>query len=91
MVIIQARLGGHRSGHSGGRASMSIVLDNGDIHHFFALPDGVHHSKTHQYRGSYRAAVKRELARPGAVVLSDESGLIHFERPEAFQPESLAS
>ena len=78
MVIIQARMG--PGGDQHGRVSMSIVLDNGDIHHFFALSDGVHHSSTHRFRGSASAAVHRELSRPCAEVVYDDSGPVRFSQ-----------
>ena len=66
MMIIRARVD-TRKGF--GPHSMSMVFDNGDIHHFFALHDGVHHSYTRQFRGRYRSAINRELTRPDAEVL----------------------
>lgn len=72
MVIIEAHLsamGAHGTNAPAGRRSMSLVLDNGDIHHFFSLSDGVHYSSTRRFRGRYRAAVSRELARPHAMVV----------------------
>ena len=66
MMIIRARVD-TRKGF--GRHSMSMVFDNGDIHHFFALHDGVHHSYTRQFRGRYPSAINRELTRPNAEVL----------------------
>jgi hypothetical protein len=66
MVVIQARMGGCEPSS---RYSMSIVLDDGEIHHFFALADGVHHSSTRRFRGRYEAAINRELARPNAEVI----------------------
>jgi len=81
MVVIQARMNNSRLN---GRLSMSIVLDNGDIHHFFALNDGVHHSSTRRFRGSYGTAVESELARPGArVVAEGVTGLAYFDAPDA--------
>ena len=66
MIIIRARVHA-RQGF--GRHSMSMVFDNGDIHHFFALQDGVHHSYTRRFRGHYQAAINRELTRHNAEVL----------------------
>lgn len=58
----------HRGEDGTARAGVSLVLDNGDVHHFFALSDGVHHSYTTRYRGRYDQAVAAELQRPGAHV-----------------------
>ena len=66
MIIGEPMFEGHRLTQGLASVSMSLVLDNGDIHHFFALHDGVHHSSTRKFRGNYRAAVCRELARPGS-------------------------
>ena len=71
---------------------MSLVLDNGDIHHFFALHDGVHHASTPRFRGRYDAAVRWELRRPNAHVVGEEAGGLRlidsFTGPG--EPEALA-
>jgi hypothetical protein len=68
MIVIRAPMA---SGDPHSRHSMSVVLDDGEIHHFYALSDGVHHSSTRRFRGRYDAAVNRELARPHAEVVCD--------------------
>ena len=48
---------------------MSLVLENGDVHHFYSFVGGVHHSFTYDLRGRYEQAISRELARPGAQIV----------------------
>lgn len=50
------------------RTTYSFVLPNGDIHHFYSLTDGVHHSYSRKYRGSFEQAISAELERPGARI-----------------------
>jgi hypothetical protein len=61
-------------GGGSGRTSMSLIFDSGEIHHFFALRDGVHHSWTGRFRDHYDAALQYELRRPNAEVVSHELG-----------------
>jgi hypothetical protein len=69
MVIVRAKLGDIGGP---GRSSMSVVLDSGEIHHFFALHDGVHHSWTARFKGDYDAALLYELRRPNAEIVNPE-------------------
>jgi hypothetical protein len=48
---------------------MSLILENGDVHHFYAAGGRVHHSYSTEFRGRYERAVSRELSRPGAQVV----------------------
>ncbi len=50
------------------KTTYSFVLPNGDIHHFYSLTDGVHHSYSRKYRGSFERALGAELERPGARI-----------------------
>lgn len=75
MVVVKAKMG---HGPVRSRESMSLILDNGDIHHFFALHDGVHHSWTRRYRGRYDDALQSELRRPNAAVVSHELGSLRL-------------
>ena len=54
--------------------TMSLVMDNGDTHHFFPLNDGVHYSYTLRYRGNYDEAVAHELHRPHAEIVRQWTG-----------------
>lgn len=67
MMLIRARMCNPRSNE---RYSMSIVLDDGEIHHFYALSDGVHYASTGRFHGQYDAAIRHELSRPDAEILS---------------------
>lgn len=53
----------------GNLSGMSLVLENGDVHHFYSLSGGVHHSYNTDLRGRYQQAVSRELSRPGAQIV----------------------
>jgi hypothetical protein len=48
---------------------MSLVLENGDVHHFYSLAGSIHHSYNRELRGRYEHALSRELARPGAEIV----------------------
>lgn len=50
------------------KTTYSFVLPNGDIHHFYSLTDGVHHSYSRKFRGSFERAINAELERPGAKI-----------------------
>ncbi|MPZ22155.1 MAG: hypothetical protein GEU28_01105 [Dehalococcoidia bacterium] len=50
-------------------SGMSLVLENGDVHHFYAVHDGIHHSYNAELRGHYERALAREMSRPGARVV----------------------
>jgi hypothetical protein len=52
-----------------GLSGMSLILENGDVHHFYAAGGRVHHSYSTEFRGRYERAVSRELSRPGAQVV----------------------
>lgn len=53
------------------QTALSLILSNGDIHHFYCLSDGVHHSYNRRYRSNYAAALAAELSRPGASVVRE--------------------
>ncbi|MEX2236281.1 MAG: hypothetical protein WEB00_01910 [Dehalococcoidia bacterium] len=62
--LLQAPDGG------GARLSgMSLILENGDVHHFYAVDGDIHHSYNTELRGRYEHAVNREMARPGAEIV----------------------
>ncbi len=65
MVIIRGTL---LDANGVARFTMSLVLNNGEIHHFYPLSDGVHYSHTSYYRGRYQDAVASELQRPNAEI-----------------------
>ena len=67
MVIISWSL--PQSGVETGLSCMSLILENGDVHHFYSLAGGVHHSFTYDLRGRYEQAISRELARPSAQIV----------------------
>jgi hypothetical protein len=48
---------------------MSLVLENGDVHHFYAVDGSIHHTYNSELRGRYAQAVSRELARPKAEIV----------------------
>jgi hypothetical protein len=54
------------------KLALSLVLDNGDIYHFYCQPQGVHWTSTSRYRGKYEEAVRRELRRSGARAVAEE-------------------
>jgi hypothetical protein len=71
---------------------MSLVLDSGEIHHFFALHDGVHHSWTGRFRGRFDDALRYELRRPHAEIVDLAHANLRFLDPLAGEPtEALAS
>ena len=51
------------------KTTYSMVLPNGDVHPFFPLHDGVHHSFSRRFRGRFDRALDTELSRPGAEVI----------------------
>jgi hypothetical protein len=68
VVIIEAILTASRGQ---GLKTSSILLPNGDVHHFFPLSDGVHHSFSRRFRGRFDEAMAFELSRPGATIVGD--------------------
>ena len=50
--------------------TVSLVLDSGDIYHFFALSDGVHWAHSSQFKGNYLRAVKEEMKRANAKIVA---------------------
>ncbi len=89
MVLVRAKL---CDGRGSGRTSMSLIMENGEIHHFFALHDGVHHSTTGRFRGRFDDAVAYELRRPNAEVVNHELvGLWLLEGPAESEAPALAS
>jgi hypothetical protein len=88
MVVIEARM---NAGRDASRLSMSIVLDNGDIHHFFSLHDGVHHSTTQRYRGRYEEAVACELSRRSARVVDGDASALLYVCTARAAPEPRAA
>ena len=68
MVIIRSTL---RDADGVARFTMSMVMGNGEIHHFYPLSDGVHYSHTSYYCGRYRDAVASELQRPNAEIVGE--------------------
>ncbi len=66
MVVIRSTL---VDGGGVTRDTMAVVMDSGDVHYFFPLPDGVHYSYTLRYRGRYDEAVASELERANAEVI----------------------
>lgn len=56
----------------GGQArlsGMSLVVENGDVHHFYAVDGGIHHSYNTELRGRFEQALSRELSRPSAEIV----------------------
>ena len=53
------------------KTTLSLVLDNGEIYHFFSLADGVAWSHTDRYLGRYAEAVRREMGRKKACVVAE--------------------
>ena len=50
-------------------SGMSLILENGDVHHFYSAGGSIHHSYITELRGRYEQAVGRELSRPGAQIV----------------------
>ena len=60
----------HLETAGGGRQQvLSFILSNGDVHRFYALSDGVHHSDNRRHHGDCAAALAAELRRPSAIIL----------------------
>ena len=70
MKLIQSVLTSRLTRRS--KLALSLVLDNGDIYHFYCLSQGIHWVRTSRYRGRYEEAVRRELGRSGAKVVAEE-------------------
>lgn len=49
---------------------VSVVMDTGDIYHLFSLADGVHWSRSSEYRGRYETAVEQEMKSPNAQIIA---------------------
>lgn len=50
-------------------SGMSLILENGDVHHFYSVDGSLHHSYNTEMRGRYEHALNREMSRPGAQII----------------------
>jgi hypothetical protein len=50
-------------------SGMSLILENGDVHRFYAVGGDIQHTHTTEFRGRYEHAISREMSRPGAQIV----------------------